>query len=1642
MWLVCYLFFGCVLQKSSALLPSLALFLGGVALGTLLLVVNSLLTNLCNVISGPLTILLGMVVHRPEALVVDIPVVVFVLMLPGLLYSDLVFDVQRSTQLELGLSLLPPSAVALLLREVFYVESMGAGATVQTRFPVSHTSLLSIMLVLVLDIVIYSVFAAILYTLSSVTLDSKAKHWWGQALYLSRALGRLLWNLCFSDNSLGAYDEIIDVDSGHEKSTPLSSRSEMDRLHDLAETVVWLRRVKKTFTLSSGQRVEVLSDISADLKLGFITCFLGGNGAGKSTLLKLLCGLDPNFEGIVRMNQRIAVSSTSHTRRMIGYCPQSDALFDFLTVRENLALFYELDALASGSKTSTAELNSEVDKCLSKLDMLQHSDKLVHQLSGGMKRRVSLALAFVGDPVLVLLDEPTTGCDSYTRELVRNDILSRKTQCAVVVSTHHMDDVELLADRIWFLNEKYLQVNSSLAALKNNCIFTVEIDGDGTSSTTAPFTRVLPQNQADLTEFSTSSVSVATRFRKKFASAQVHWKFHAHSSPYGEFECENYVWRIPHEFYQKLLGFIAGLEAEGEINWRVNAPRLGHGLVQLMGSKKYYSGRARTSSSVSVGVKQEAAANKCKDCWDCGHMMGPVMRIRFEGLRQKRLGLLRASILMPFAVACIISLSCANLVYPLLKLNSKLFNGVGEVPLSWESTMNISQAQYITSLAEVPLVSDCRNAPVQVSKVFEPAIASNSAFMSCYPNTNSDDLYQLLFDEYYCHRENRWTAYAVNDTMPKWAESSIALTVKNDTTWMTSSGLFNDLQAAKDSLCVSPSVDLWTAEASTKQGPSSGLPICNTDINMFNKTSIKLSSYKSMSSRLAMIANISLDHIAPVFVKEIVSTLYGALQAGERDRNGTSAVDGELLRSNGKTNKPHWKPLVDAPRYSLSSEPLALNGFMNKTYLERGYLGAVVMALFMQMTAIAVVKYVVRIRQTQAKIQMHLAGVGAAEYWLWNWLVDVALLLVAYSAILLAIVVCGRFLSAGPVMTVFGFSSKHLWLVLTVIVMFAAAVVPASYLFCFNSVDPLSAQLSLLICNIMGGVLLRLIVDAQTNHQLDAFAGYWMRLSPTFAFTTAMFDMFALAIQDSIPSLIKRSTSVDRVMDALRQLAVQAVGYMLAVILLDINVGRFELLWSKLIAGLTYCERIGRGSDQTSHTSAIELSMLNSNPSRTERSPLVNRSSRSQSYSSTTSQENNEDDPGQMMAPVGGGNVVRRLSFRSGEGFPSGDDDIESYRPTQSPVGCFLRISQLSLRYDYFSNFAIKDLCLDIHKGERVALVGINGGGKSSLFRHLAMGQLVQVEGESHINKLNLVSEAFEIAGQGLLGYVPQDGGLIDYLSVHDYVDIFSGAARKYEKWSQCCARRRSGFDVLLESPEVDKEFLIKYAKYPVHALSGGNKKKLALLLARLTSPALLLLDECTSGVDPIAAEAIVQQLHSLRPHQSMLFTSHRVDECIDICNRVVMLSGGRTVFDGPTSSFESLSTQFYQVDVWFATEPTELTSADGLSVLLAALQADPAVLATGHAGLTERAVYYGVDLCRITFDKTVVPLSVCWRTLEAFQTHSVGGQGPTGSQQRNSSSASVTAGCVSRYSFRAIDMEEILAILIAHTKTRMVSAR
>ncbi|KAF3835266.1 hypothetical protein F7725_027824 [Dissostichus mawsoni] len=175
---------------------------------------------------------------------------------------------------------------------------------------------------------------------------------------------------------------------------------------------------------------------------GQITSFLGHNGAGKTTTISVLTGLFPPTSGTVYINGMDIRHDMDIIRRTLGVCPQHNVLFDILTVEEHVWFYGCLKGL------SEAEVKAEMDTLLEDVGLLHKRHEQTKNLSGGMQRKLSVAIAFVGGSKVVVLDEPTAGVDPYSRRGIWDLLLKYRKDRTIILSTHYMDEAELLASSL------------------------------------------------------------------------------------------------------------------------------------------------------------------------------------------------------------------------------------------------------------------------------------------------------------------------------------------------------------------------------------------------------------------------------------------------------------------------------------------------------------------------------------------------------------------------------------------------------------------------------------------------------------------------------------------------------------------------------------------------------------------------------------------------------------------------------------------------------------------------------------------------------------------------------------------------------------------------------------------------------------------------------------------------------------------------------------------------------------------------------------------------------------------------------------------------------------------------------------------
>ncbi len=184
----------------------------------------------------------------------------------------------------------------------------------------------------------------------------------------------------------------------------------------------------------NGNNFYAVKNLCLNVQSDTLLCLLGPNGAGKTTTIHMLVGFHEATSGDARIFDKSIRENLSEIQKEMGVCPQFDILWSELTGEEHLYLFSGLRNIAAGE-----EQNAEVNRLLDAVELQSARNMRASAYSGGMRRRLSVAIALIGNPRIVFLDEPTTGMDPISRRKVWNIIEKEKKGKVIVLTTHSME---------------------------------------------------------------------------------------------------------------------------------------------------------------------------------------------------------------------------------------------------------------------------------------------------------------------------------------------------------------------------------------------------------------------------------------------------------------------------------------------------------------------------------------------------------------------------------------------------------------------------------------------------------------------------------------------------------------------------------------------------------------------------------------------------------------------------------------------------------------------------------------------------------------------------------------------------------------------------------------------------------------------------------------------------------------------------------------------------------------------------------------------------------------------------------------------------------------------------------------------------
>ncbi|KAM7263046.1 hypothetical protein ACFE04_000729 [Oxalis oulophora] len=262
--------------------------------------------------------------------------------------------------------------------------------------------------------------------------------WWKRLTNLRRRDSPSYLESLLQSSKSVSVDHGEDIDVQTERKRVLSG--------SVDNAIIYLRNLRKVFPGGKLQATKVAVDsLTFSVQAGECFGFLGTNGAGKTTTLSMLSGEESPTDGTAFIFGKDVRSNPKAARQHIGYCPQFDALLEFLTVKEHLELYARIKGVADH------RINDVVEEKIVEFDLLKHASKPSFTLSGGNKRKLSVAIAMVGDPPIVILDEPSTGMDPIAKRFmweVISRLSTRQGKTAVILTTHSMNEAQALCTRI------------------------------------------------------------------------------------------------------------------------------------------------------------------------------------------------------------------------------------------------------------------------------------------------------------------------------------------------------------------------------------------------------------------------------------------------------------------------------------------------------------------------------------------------------------------------------------------------------------------------------------------------------------------------------------------------------------------------------------------------------------------------------------------------------------------------------------------------------------------------------------------------------------------------------------------------------------------------------------------------------------------------------------------------------------------------------------------------------------------------------------------------------------------------------------------------------------------------------------------
>uniref|UniRef100_T1IIG4 ABC transporter domain-containing protein n=1 Tax=Strigamia maritima TaxID=126957 RepID=T1IIG4_STRMM len=1112
-------------------------------------------------------------------------------------------------------------------------------------------------------------------------------------------------------------------------------------------------------------------DVNLNFYEGQITAFLGQNGAGKTTTISILTGLFPPTSGTAIINGFDIRTEMKEIRRTLGMCPQFNVLFEELTVYEHLWFYANLK-----HSDKTIEVSEEIHELITDVRLTEKTNVQAKKLSGGMLRKLSVAVAFIGGSKVVILDEPTAGVDPQARRAIWDLLVKYKKGRTILLTTHFMDEADILGDRIAIMFKGKIGCCGSSLFLKKRFgkgYYLTAIKKDPTDSTVA---------------------SKMTNFISKFV-------------PNVELKEDvgyELTFILPFDNVEKFKPLLDNLEKD----------KSGLGITEFgISDSKLEEIFLKVCESVeaieSDGVEDHETEHR-SEVPELRKITGfALMFQQFKALSLKKLlntsrnpKSIFSEIILPAIFIC-----CAFIMtviippitsYPPMELHLYQQPKENYIFFSEISNKSVLMESYVDSLVNMPhLGTRCiTGEPLELLKCkgLKDNPSTLKAILSSIPNY--EESCPCEKGVMYCPTES--ANYNFPTILLGTDDYLINITNINTDNWIlrTHKKHYLNRQGGYTLGHHSPDtqvnwcdwLDIWLAVVNSSNDGSTHpckLPVDRDHIKIWfnNRYSISVTAY------LNAINNV-------------------ILRASVNDRND-------------------WKSYgIIAFNHPLSfTSEQAIDSIRDYGFFT--LLQAVSIVFAMSFVPASFVLFLINERISKFKHLQLISGVTPILYWTVTYMITV----------MLCILIFLTFDDTGYT------SNENFIPVVLLLVCYGLATIPLMYSFCFVFSVPSLAFVALSCCNLFVGIATTLSTyilelfqedDPDLKHIFEILRQVFL-IFPQYCLGHGLIDLKGHQQKVEVNKKFNTGYVSDDV-----PLQWDFVGRNIFFLLV---VGVVTFAFTIMIEYRLFW----KSSPHLKNNSLDVLRMNEDEDVAAERDKVL-----SGVYDNAVLRVENLEkvyDPTPWYTKIT--NCIRIKVFRK----PPKDDNT-------------------SLR-------AVDRLSFGVNKGECFGLLGANGAGKTTTFKMLT-GDVQCNGGDAYLLGYSIRREMPQVRKH--LGYCPQFDALNGFLTCEEHLRLFAGLKGIH----------RDDVDMAVEWTVKILNFQ-SYLDIRAGKYSGGNKRKLCTAIAIIGNPAIIYLDEPTTGMDPKSRRFLWNCiLNLIKSGQSVVLTSHSLEECEALCTRLAIMVTGR----------------------------------------------------------------------------------------------------------------------------------------------------